>query len=195
MAAGFTRRTTAMLAVTAAALCGCSDEQKPAETLPDASSSTSTSSEALPPLGPPDFPVPDEAREKTPEGALEFTRYYIALIEYTANSSADPQPLLDMSSGCGTCSQIAQSFADDRIAARTYEEVTIHFVSAGPGVLNGERADVGFVLSQSAVVVRDAQGQPVPDRSSEATSDLQSGALLEWGASQTSWRVTTLTIG
>ncbi|MGY1769974.1 DUF6318 family protein [Blastococcus sp. SYSU D00813] len=195
MSAGWTARTTAALAVAAAVLSGCSDEQPANDSLPEPSTQASESEDALPPLGPPEFPVPDEARQKTPEGALAFTQYYIALIEYTADHTADPQPLLELSSGCGTCTRIAQSFADDRAAGNVYDDVTIQFTAAGPGILTGGQADVGFVLSQSAVVVRDAQGSPVEDRSSEATTDLQSGALLEWRADWHAWLITTLTIG
>ncbi|MCW2579144.1 MAG: uncharacterized protein JWR82_745, partial [Blastococcus sp.] len=48
-------------------LSGCSEKQEANDTLPSTSASPST--EALPEVGPADFPVPDEARTKDAAGA------------------------------------------------------------------------------------------------------------------------------
>ncbi|RBY87368.1 hypothetical protein [Blastococcus sp. TF02A-26] len=195
MAAGSGRRTTAGLGLAAVLLCGCSDESKPAETLPSASDSPSTSAEALPPLGPPDFPVPAEAREKTPEGALEFIRYYMRLTEESAERRLDPQTLVDLSQGCGICIQISESIAGDQAAGYRYEATSTDFRPNGPGILSGDQAEVAFVYSQGPVTVLDAAGQVVAARSAPATGELQSGAQLVWDAQRSTWLVTSLTVG
>ena len=59
-------------------LGGCSEKQEANDTLPSASAAETT--EALPEVGPADFPVPDEARTKDAAGAEAFLRYYIDLL-------------------------------------------------------------------------------------------------------------------
>ncbi len=63
--------------VGAALLSGCSEKQEANDTLPTPSAAETT--EALPELGPPDLPMPAEAREQTVEGADAFTRYYVEI--------------------------------------------------------------------------------------------------------------------
>jgi hypothetical protein len=75
----WTLRLLAGLAAGAVVLSGCSERQEAADTLPEADATPSASEPELPPLGPPDLPVPDAAREKTPEGALAFAKYYMSL--------------------------------------------------------------------------------------------------------------------
>jgi hypothetical protein len=196
MAAAWGGRTTAALVLAVAVLSGCSSEEPANETLPSASAEPSATADALPPLGPPDFPVPDEAREKTPEGALEFTRYYIGLIEWASNGPQDPQPLLDLTdTSCATCDMIAESFRNDLARGYRYSGVTFNFHAYASGVLTEDQAQVAFVFSQSAIVVSDASGQSVPSRSTEPSGDLQSGARLTWNSALASWIVDSLTIG
>ncbi|MBM7807030.1 hypothetical protein JOD57_002867 [Geodermatophilus bullaregiensis] len=188
-------RTAAALAVAAAALAGCSEAEPANATLPTATAEPAPTTEALPPLGPADFPMPPEAREKTPEGAVEFTRYYVRLIEYVGDGSLDPQPLIDLSSNCEVCLMIADSYSEDRAAGYTYDDVTVSFEEYGPGLINGDTAEVGFVYTQNAITVLDSAGEVMTQRSSDATGDLQSGALLQWRPEQASWVTTSLTIG
>lgn len=195
MSAGWTARTTAALAVAAAVLSGCSDEQPANDTLPEPTAEASETADALPPLGPPDFPVPDEAREKTPEGALAFAEYYIGLSQHIATGSVDPQILVDFSSGCHLCEQVAASYRDDRLAGYLYRGFSFTFREYALPRLEGDSAEVGFVYSQSAYTVVDSRNQGVPVRSVEATGDLQSGAFMSWDEGTSSWVVTSLTIG
>jgi hypothetical protein len=69
-------RVVAGCLVAVAALSGCAQKQEASTTLP---SGSSTSGEELPPLGPADFPVPDEARRQTEAGVLAFGNYYFDL--------------------------------------------------------------------------------------------------------------------
>ncbi|HEX2074853.1 MAG TPA: hypothetical protein VHF92_13800, partial [Geodermatophilus sp.] len=139
--------------VAAAVLSGCSERQEANDTLPTATSEPTSTTEELPPLGPANFPMPAEARAKTPEGAVEFMRYYMSLTEVLAEQALDPQPLLDLSNGCGVCNRIAQSLAGDLAAGYRYQDTWIAFQPYGPGVLTGEQAEVGFVYAQGPITV------------------------------------------
>jgi hypothetical protein len=195
MAAGFARRTTVALAVAAAVLCGCSEESRPADALPDASSSPLTSSEALPPLGPPDFPVPNEAREKTPEGALAFMQYYLGLSSHIADGYVQSRVLIDLSDGCATCSRVAASYQENQAAGLRYKGFDYVFREYGAPIVEGDRAEIGFVYSQNGYEVIDQSGTALPGRTVQPSGDLQSGASLSWRDDLVSWVVTSLTIG
>jgi hypothetical protein len=139
--------------------------------------------------------MPDEAREKTAEGAVEFIRYYLDLSAYISSGPLDPTPLLDLSSNCSHCERVAESFNKDRAAGYRYEGFSHEFSAYGPGVLEGDAAEVGFVYSQSAFEVFDANGESIPSRTAAATGDLQCGAFLQWDDALRTWLVTEMTIG
>ena len=83
---GWSLRLVAGLAVGAVVLIGCSREQEAADTLPSADAPVATEEE-LPPLGPEDLRMPDEARTQDAAGAEAFVRYYIDLINRTSAHS------------------------------------------------------------------------------------------------------------
>jgi hypothetical protein len=140
--------------------------------------------------------MPVEAREKTPEGALAFAKYFIALGTKVGQGEAPSQALLDLSTPeCRLCGQVVASFAADEAAGYKHVGSSSTFKEYALPRLTGDSAEVGFVYSQSAYSVVDANGQDVPDRAVAATGELQSGMLLEWRADLTSWLVTSLTIG
>jgi hypothetical protein len=195
---GVTRRRTlqlvAVLTAGAVALSGCSEKQEASHTLPTTSAAETTA--ALPPLGPAAFPVPAEAREKTPQGALAFAKYYIALGTEVGQGRAPSQALLDLSTPeCRLCGQVAASFATDEAAGYKHIGSSSTLKEYALPRLSGNSAELGFVYTQSAYTVVDANGQDVPDRAAASTGELQSGMLLEWRADLTSWLVTSLTIG
>jgi hypothetical protein len=194
VARGWSLRLVAGLAVGAAVSSGCSGGQEAADTLPSADAPSATE-EQLPPLGPEEFPVPDSAREKTPEGALEFTRYYIDLGSLIATDLRDPQPLLDLSLNCLQCRRVAESYAEDIAAGFRYVDFSYSFRANGPGLIDGDTAQVGFVYQQGAANVVDKNNALVPGRSTPATEELQSGSILKWDDHKHSWLVTELTIG
>ena len=103
-------RLTACLLAGAAMLTGCSEKQEASESLPTTSSAEPTE-DALPPLGPEDLPMPDEARTQDAAGAEAFVRYYIELINRTS-TVMDAQPLRNLSDGCRDCDRIAGSIED-----------------------------------------------------------------------------------
>jgi hypothetical protein len=193
---GRAARTAAALVVAAGALAGCSEAEPASQTLPTTSAQAAPTTEALPPLGPADFPMPPEAREKTPAGAVEFTRYYVQLIEYIGDSNLDPQPIIALSVDCEVCERISSSFTEDRAAGYTYDDVWVRMTPYDDKAFARDQGfDVGFVYEQGALVVRDASGQIVGNEGATATGPLQSGALVTWRDDLSSWVVTSLTIG
>ncbi|TYP90831.1 DUF6318 family protein [Blastococcus xanthinilyticus] len=186
-------RTSLALAVGALALTGCSEKQEASTTLPTPSATETTPE--LPPLGPADFPVPQEARAETPDGAVEFVRYYVALTKHLALNSADPTPLVDLSQDCRTCIRIAQSFEADLAAQYSYRDYEYEFDEYGPALINGDTAEVGFAYVQGPITAVDPAGQVVPDRSAATPQELRSGATLLWKDDVQSWVMTGLTVG
>ena len=189
---GTVRLAAGLLAATAV-LTGCSEKQPARDTLPSQTAAETTP--GPPPLGPAEFPVPDEAREKTPAGALEFVRYYVGLTKFLAEEAADPEPLIELSQDCRTCNKIAQSFMDDRAASYTYREYAYEFTEYGPARIDGDSAELGFRYVQGPITVVDPAGQVVAERSAATPTELQSGALLTWRADLQSWVITGLTVG
>ena len=109
---GLLRGAVAGLLLGTALLSGCSEKQEANDTLPSASAAPTT--EALPPVGPADFPVPEEARTKDAAGAEAFLRYWIDLLNRQRAIPAG-QPLRDLGPECQECLRIAQNY--DEVAA------------------------------------------------------------------------------
>jgi hypothetical protein len=192
-----TRRSTvgllACLLAAGLALAACSEKQE-ASSLP--SKSAAPTEDALPPLGPEDFPVPAEAREKTPAGALAFAKYYMALGTEIGLSDIPAQSLLDLSTpDCRLCRQVAETFSADQAAGYRRQGSTSTFKDYGAPLLSGDTADIGFAFSQSADRVVDRQGNDVASRAGQASGVLQSGMQLTWRDDLKCWLVNSLTIG
>src|SRR3954452_17635339 len=95
-------RAAAAAVVGVALLTGCSEERQANATLPSTTSAAAESTEALPPLGPPDLPMPAEAREKTAAGFQSFANYYLTLVN-RLQVDLDASYLRELSRGCETC--------------------------------------------------------------------------------------------
>ena len=176
-----------------ALLTGCSEKQPANETLP--SSSAAETSEALPELGPADFPVPDEARTKDAAGAEAFLRYWIELVN---RQQAIPQgrPLRELStSDCYDCLRIAKAFDDAAASGWRYEggELSLNDVVAPQ--LNGDQASLVFGARVEPLTIRDPSGSPVPGGTGELVPNAGSGLTLVWTDEDRSWLVAGMTIG
>ena len=189
----WTLRLLAGLAAGAVVLSGCSERQEAADTLPEADAMPSASEPELPPLGPPDLPMPAEARTQDAAGAEAFVRYYIDLINRTS-SVMDAAPLREFSQGCTECDRIATDTENDAAAGYHYEdgEITIAWVQA---LEPKAEAEIAFFGDQAALRVVDASGSTVEDLTFPALSNMSSGALARWDAERTSWVLTSLTLG
>src|SRR4051794_18248120 len=105
MARRWTVRLAACLVAGPLLLAGCSGKQQANDSLP--TTKTAPATKTLAQLGPADFPVPAEARNKDAAGAEAFMRYYLELYNHTKNS-LDPSPLRSLSISCQACEQLAQ---------------------------------------------------------------------------------------
>jgi hypothetical protein len=189
----WTLRLVVGLAAGALLLSGCSEQQEANETLPGADASPSASEPEMPPLGPPDLPMPAEARTQDAAGAEAFVRYYIDLINRTS-TVMDAAPLREFSSGCDDCSRIATDAENDAAAGYRYDggELTITWIEA---FRPGETIEFGLVVDQAALRVSDQNGNAVPGLSFPALSDLQSGAIVTWDRDRQSWLIRSITLG
>lgn len=198
MTGRWTLRLVACAVGASAVLTGCSEKQEARQTLPATTSSaaSSESENELPPLGPAEFPVPAEARAKTPDGALTFAEYYMTLGVQIGEGRVASDVLLALSTDeCRLCARIARSLAEDQAAGYTYLGNSTTFEELGPPRIDGDIAEIGFLFSQSSYTVIDASGQEVPARAGGAAENLQSGMILAWDSGLTSWLVSNLTVG
>jgi hypothetical protein len=177
--------------VAATLLSGCSEKREANETLPSTSASPST--EALPEIGPADFPVPDEARTKDAAGAEAFLRYYIDLINRQRTIPAG-QPLRDLGPECNDCWRIANNYDEVQAAGQRYDggELTLNDVTEPQ--LTGDEASINFGIRQAAVVLVDATDKPV-DSGMPMQPNLGSGITLTWSEVGKSWLVVSMTLG
>ena len=115
----WTLRLVAGLAAGAVLLSGCSGQQEANDTLPGADATPSASEAELPPLGPPDLPMPAEARTQDAAGAEAFFRYWIELLNRQQAIPA-AQPLRDLGPECIECGRIARVYDEAAAAGRRY---------------------------------------------------------------------------
>ena len=192
MAAGLAGRTTTAIALALALLAGCSDERPASDTLPSGSAEPSTSTEALPPLGPPDFPVPAAARTEDDAGAEAFLRYWLELLHHQ-QGILDGQPLRDLGPECQECLRIARNYDEAAAAGNRYVggEITLDSV-AEPTVI-GDEMVLSFLAYGEPVSLVDASGAVLeanPDR-----ARLSSGISLLWSDERRGWLVTGFNLG
>ncbi|MGY1843787.1 DUF6318 family protein [Modestobacter sp. SYSU DS0875] len=178
-------RLAAALTIGAAVLAGCSSEQQANETLPSTSATAAESSEALPPLGPPDLPMPDEAREMTPEGAESFIRYYMEVYN-AAQESMDPTYMDELSQGCALCDGIIANLTEDSAAGYRYVGGQVEVTSVGAAPVSERSAELVFSMTQARLRVESPGGDELAELSAPA-AELQCGAVLDWSSVNESW--------
>ena len=190
----WTLRLVAGLAAGALVLSGCSERQEASDTLPGPDASPSASEPELPPLGPPDLPMPVEARTQDAAGAEAFVRYYIDLINRTS-TVMDAAPLREFSQGCEDCERIASNVEADATAGYSYSGGRVEIIEIPAPLLKQSTAEMALVVDQTALKVVDATGTSVDDLSSDAFSGLSGGAALTWDQVRQTWLMNTLTLG
>ncbi|MCW2531201.1 MAG: hypothetical protein JWP62_771 [Blastococcus sp.] len=185
------RWVIAGLVVGTTLLSGCSQKVEANNTLPSTSTSPTTAS--LPPVGPADFPVPDEARTKDAAGAEAFLRYFIDLINRQRAVPAG-QPLRDLGPQCQECLRIARNYDDAAAAGNRYVggELTLNDVPAP--VMSGAKVLISFGVRREAVSLLDSSGTAIEARPDPAPN-LGCGIDLVWSPTDESWLVTGLSIG
>jgi hypothetical protein len=186
------RRTIIGVVAGALLLSGCSEKQEANDTLPSTSASPST--EALPEVGPADFPVPDEARTKDAAGAEAFLRYWIELLNRQQAIPAG-QPLRDLSPECRECIRIAKAFDDAAAAGWRYEGGALSLNDVTEPQINGDTVSINFGTRVEPVAVRDSEGVTVPDGVGDLSPNAASGVTLRWSQRSHTWLVVGMNIG
>ena len=184
-------RATAAAAVGIAVLAGCSDGGTANETLPPLTSSAAPTSEALQPLGPPDFPMPNEARQPDETGSLAAGKYFAQLTQYTLQEM-DPSGFVTLSRDCDFCDDLVKVVKDDAAAGNHYSGGEITFRDQGQVVLSDNQAEVAFSLTQGALDVVGPDNTKISDRS-QPSSDVFTSFTMTWDAPSQSWVLNQLT--
>jgi hypothetical protein len=189
------RLTAATAALGTALLTGCgaaAEAEGPSTSLPSATTAAPTT-EALPVVGPADFPVPPEARTQDAAGAEAFLRYWIELIDRQRAIPAG-QPLRDLGPDCHDCLRIAHNYDEAAAAGNRYVggELTLNDVTT-PRV-DGDTAAFGFGIRQEAVQLVNSAGVPIDD-GQEASPNVAGGIDLLWSDDEQSWIVTSFGFG
>jgi uncharacterized protein DUF6318 len=188
----WTLRLVAGLVAGVVALSGCSEREEASDTLPGADASPSASEPDLPPLGPPDLPMPAEARTQDAAGAEAFVRYYIDLINRTS-TVMDAAPLREFSDGCAGCDRIATDYESDAASGYRYDGGKLALRQIGePLISNSITAEVAFRFDLEPLTVIDASGAPVPALTFTGSEDSLGSAALQWIEFDQSWRATQL---
>ncbi len=185
------RWAVAGLVVGSTLLAGCSEKVEASDTLP--STSASPTPKALPTLGPPDLPMPAEAREQTAEGADAFTRYYVEIYNY-ALRTLDTTYMRDLSRGCDTCDQLADQV--DRVAAASqqYEGGQVRVIGSTPPYLTGDEAQLVFDISQAPLSIT-SDGVPMEGRSFPEQTTTGGGGIVQWSDDRETWIFTQWVVG
>jgi hypothetical protein len=178
-------RGAAAAVVGIALLAGCSDGATANETLPSTSTSAAPSSDAPAPLGPPDMPMPAEAREQTAAGAEAFLRYYMDIYNWS-QLHMDAAYMDQLSQGCATCDSLTANLRNDAEAGYLYEGGGVTVGDTSFAEIKMSRIEGAFSMKQAALTVRAADGSTVSDLSAPPAA-LDCGAILSWSSDDTSW--------
>lgn len=185
-------RGAAAAAVAIAVLGGCSSGETANETLPEASPTATETSEAPAPLGPPDLPMPPEAREQTPAGAEAALRYYLQLVSHQAGISG--QALRDLSRDCAFCDFIADRYDQDASAGYSYTGGDLTIKGISPPALSGDIAEFSFTVDQADIGITDSGGNLVDGRGQVAVTGMNAGAQMTWSSVAKIWFMNQLII-
>jgi hypothetical protein len=188
-------RLTVSLLVAAALATGCSNDEAPQASteLPSASSTSAKPTPELPPLGPTDFPVPDEARTHDEAGAEAFLRYWIDLLDHQ-RSIPDGHALRELGPDCHECLRIAHNYDEAAAKGIEYAGGDLTLEDVPPPVMTPDNAEISFGVSQEAVQRLNPDGKAV-DAGQEAASNVFGGMNLTWSTDKQSWLVTSFGFG
>ncbi|NEK94520.1 hypothetical protein GCU67_10095 [Modestobacter muralis] len=169
-----------------AVLTSCSSGETANETLPPVSSSAAPTSDTLQPLGPPDLPMPMEARQQSEAGAQAFLRYYMQLYS-AAQASMNADYLDQFSQDCATCDRIIEEIRQDAATGYSYRggQISVDYLDSSP--VKGSVVEAVLSIRQSPLTVIDSTGQPIPSLIFDERTSSGSGALLGWDETTNSW--------
>jgi Family of unknown function (DUF6318) len=190
----WTLRFAACLGVLTVLISGCTEKQQANETLPSASkTSTSESQEKLPPLGPEDFPMPEEARTKDAAGAEAFIRYYLDLYNWTKGNQ-DTTFFRSLARGCETCDRLSDQLDEATAAGATYRGGDVRVDAISTPLVRGNESQAAFRITETALAVMGRNGQPLQGRSFPERTSNSCGAILTWSSNTSTWLVKQLDV-
>ncbi|MGY1846919.1 hypothetical protein [Blastococcus sp. SYSU DS1021] len=172
-------------------LTGCSEKQEASATLPTTEAAPTT--EALPPLGPEDFPVPAEARTKDAAGAEAFLRYWIDLLNRQRAIPAG-EALRTVGPECQECLRIASNYDEAADAGNRYVGGELRLNDVTEPLFDANEAMIAFGARREAVSLVDPSGAVLEARP-DPVPNLSSGITLAWSAPDQSWLVKSFTLG
>ena len=181
------------LVVGAVLLSGCAAKEKASTSLPAPTSTAAPTTATLPPMGPPDFPVPAAARTKDAAGAEAFMRYWINLLNRQQSIPAG-KPVRDLGPHCSECLRIARNFDTVAAAGHRYVGGELTVNDLPPAELQDEEATVNFAVRREAVQIVDGLGTVVDTGAPLAGNEI-GGGILEWSAGLRGWLVQGFQIG
>jgi hypothetical protein len=148
--------------------------------------------EALPEVGPVDFPVPDEARTEEAAGAKAFASYWSELLN-RQRDVPDGQPLRDLGPNCEECMRIAENYDAAGAAGNRYDGGAVKITSTAEPFEHGANTHVNFIARADAVRLVNKSGEEVSPR--PPSSDLfSSGVALTWSDIDQCWLVEAFTL-
>ena len=183
---GLVRTTLGCLLLGTLTLAGCAEKEEASTTLPPAEAAPTT--EALPPLGPADMPMPEEARQQTAEGAQAFTEYYVELYN-EALRTLDTSHLRGLSQGCETCDELAEQLERTARRGEAIQGGQMRLLASTPPYLRGAEADLVFDVAQEPIAAT-LDGKPVEGRSYPASESSGGGGVLRWDEARSTWVLT-----
>ncbi|MCF6509710.1 hypothetical protein E9549_20275 [Blastococcus sp. MG754426] len=172
-------------------LTGCAEKQQASTSLPTTEPAPTT--ESLPPLGPADLPMPNEARTQDAAGAEAFLRYWIDLLNHQ-RAIPSGEEIRALGPECQDCLRIAGNYDDAASAGNRYEggELSLNDVTAP--LIDRDEVMIAFGARREAVSLLDAKGALLESRA-EPAPNLSSGITLVWSSADHSWLVKGFTLG
>lgn len=187
--------TTLLLAMAALAW-GCSEDRvRPSDTLPPLPSTSATPTPTEDAPGATGYPLPEEARAYTPEGARAFFDYFIAVLN-ASSAINDPIPLREIGQGCEYCDELTQRFqqnANDgvRVVGGDLVLTGVGAATMRPLESGADGASMSFRVIQQPAQAFDATGALISD-----TPEIAADGTIElaWLAEQRDWLVSVFSV-
>jgi len=178
---------------TADSLAATASQTAPSDTLPPLPSTSATPSPTEDPPGATGYPLPEEARAYTPEGARAFFDYFIAVLN-ASSAVNDPIPLRELGQGCEFCDELTQRYEQNavdglRVVGADLVLTGVGEVVVGPTTAGADGAGMAFTANQTASQVFDAAGALILDT---PPIELVGSVGLVWLSDQRDWLVNEL---
>lgn len=190
------RLAAAMLLAAVLVASGCTEDRvRPSDTLPPTSTTSATPTEPEDAPGATGYPLPEEARAYTPEGARAYFDYFITVVN-ASSAINDPIPLRELGQGCEFCDELTQRLqqnATDGISVVGGELVLtgVGAATMRPLESGADGASMSFRVIQQPAQAFDAAGALITD-----TPEIGADGTIElaWLAEQRDWLVSLFSV-